>query len=720
MRLTLRTLLAYLDNMLPDEDSKAIGEKLETSEMGSALVHRIRSSTRKMRLSAPAVDGRGIGSDVNTVAEYLDNTLAAERITDFERVCLESDVHLAEVAACHQILTLVLAQPADVSEELRQRMYLLAKGGPREIADSADTQQPLAPPVAIEPMLESPQDVRTRDVPEYLRRRPWNWKAGVMVVVLTLILVLTGLRILGRFDSNHPIIGGVFSPAVVKNESDDKSTPDAPKPDVTTPDPTTPEPATPEPATPEPATPEPATPEPATPEPTTPEPATPEPATPEPATPEPATPDPTTPDPTTPDPTTPEPTTPEPTTPEPTTPKPTTPKPTTPKPTTPEPEPDTPSPATEVGRFLASGRPQFLGRKVGEDWLRLEPRSVLHLGEEFLTLPTYRPQVALTSGLHLTVVGPTLVSLNRQDQTPVLQVSYGRLLIDTAGVGGAKVRLEFQNRTGTATFTNPESTLAVLVRNQLPAGMDPASTPRTLNVRLHATSGSVQWSDSVGPPVSIETGKVLMLSGSADSALADAESLDGWLDGDDLREIDLRASRELEPLLDTERPLRVSLHEQADARQVEVSSLAIQALCQVGMFDQTVASFGDERQHSYWRYHLTNLLDRVAYSPDEAASVEAAFVRLREQDAAEMYKVLWGYSQEQLDAGGAAKLVGLLESEHMDVRVLASETLRTITGGKTHLYRPEKLPIQQKKPIQEWRDTLENRLIRYDLAKPAE
>src|SRR5262249_46914866 len=104
-----------------------IGSKVAESDQARELMERIKQVTRRRRLTTPPTSGPG-GMDANTIAEYLDNDVTPEQSTEVEQICLASDVHLAEVAACHQILTLVLGEPALVPPTAKQRMYALVKG----------------------------------------------------------------------------------------------------------------------------------------------------------------------------------------------------------------------------------------------------------------------------------------------------------------------------------------------------------------------------------------------------------------------------------------------------------------------------------------------------------------------------------------------------------------------------------------------------------------
>jgi hypothetical protein len=137
MRLTLRTLLAYLDNMLDPADAEALRSKIEESEFAKILTERMEATIRQPRLNSLPLDEKGLGLDANSIAQYLDNTLSPELVPELEQFLLQSDMQLAEVAACHQILAAILEMEPIVSPELRHRVRCL--GSPQEIAQGANT-----------------------------------------------------------------------------------------------------------------------------------------------------------------------------------------------------------------------------------------------------------------------------------------------------------------------------------------------------------------------------------------------------------------------------------------------------------------------------------------------------------------------------------------------------------------------------------------------------
>jgi len=149
MRLTLRTLLAWLDDTLPPVQVREIGKQVADSPLAQELVQRIHRVTRQRRLTVPSKNGPE-ATDPNLVASYLDNDLEPEKVAEYEKKCLTSDVNLAEAASVHQILSL-LGQKVQVPAEAKARMYHLVKGRearPVALANGATVEsEPLTKPI---------------------------------------------------------------------------------------------------------------------------------------------------------------------------------------------------------------------------------------------------------------------------------------------------------------------------------------------------------------------------------------------------------------------------------------------------------------------------------------------------------------------------------------------------------------------------------------------
>lgn len=232
MRLTLRTLLAWLDDTLSPSEVREIGRQVEESPFAKELVDKIHVVTRQRRLTVPPLKGPD-AVDANVVAAYLDNELEPDKVADLEKKCLVSDVHLAEVASVHQVLSLV-GQKAKVPVEARHRMYQLIKGreAVKPEADRASRQtepRPMTEPV--QPWISPPPP-----------HRPWLEQFGpaALVAGLILVLCLTAWKTLSTPEhaggSQQPVavLTGPESDAA-KKKAMEAVAPKEPKPEATEP-----------------------------------------------------------------------------------------------------------------------------------------------------------------------------------------------------------------------------------------------------------------------------------------------------------------------------------------------------------------------------------------------------------------------------------------------------------------------------------------------------
>lgn len=712
MRLTLRTLLAYLDDLLEPADAQDIGHRIEESEFATSIINRIHDCMRRLRLGVPPLNARGAGGDANTVAEYLDNTMAPDLVPEFERVCLESDVHLAEVAASHQILTLVLGEPAEIEPASRQRMYRLPYETP-------ELPQPAAVAATLMDAPSAGGRRRHLEVPEYLREREGSgWFSVALMLIAASLLIAAGVYLFWPGEKQ------VAQAIQQENANEEKVRPE-PRPIAAIPD-AKGEEATPSPSeaasTPEPAVTEPVESEPAAeqepapadasaassdvvvepipgtlpgdaseplsmpaapttdniaatrPTPTDVLPADSDDSMPaEPAADTPVVAGDTSTD----------------------------------EPTTTE-APSEASGATQLGRFVSEG--QIMLRHVEpDDWARVPAREPVMAGDVLVTLPDFRGTLALTSGVTAQILGGSRVRLNAVDSqgTPELEIDFGRVVLMSAGQLNSQVRLKSGDQVATLSLSEASTVAGIQITPMLPLGADPLAQAYPPERMLFVSNGAVQWKlGDVAEPVAIAAPAIQTWSGDK-PAQVKPEDLPLWLVREPaLNDIERRATEGVMANIGAERSARLSLSELTTTRRSEVKSLAVRSLGYLDEFEPVVSAVGDFAHRSSWPAEVEILRMAIARDPETAAKVRDAFDAARPSKAKLLFRMLWGYTPDQLRAGGATELVQQLEradpdNVDLDTRVLASWNLEQITGERR--YRPHDPPNLRAPQVRRWK-----------------
>lgn len=771
MRLTLRTLLAHLDGILDPADSEELARKVAENEFASTLAQRINDCTKRLRLGAPKVLGKGTALDPNTVAEYLDSTLAPERMPDFEKVCLESDVHLAEVAACHHILTMIVGQPAQVDAESRRRMYALAsapaegaaaegmaaEGMPAEgmsvesgaagtvglavraaeaAGPAADETLAADPTTSVDgfPTQPMPRPHKPQ-VPDYLREGARQQKMTTALIAVAAILATIAvlafkdplLRLVGMGSGGGETVAQSDDAASGRSNGEPSTAANSTKPANATP--ASPAPRTTDgpsaPAAAQPKTDDAAAAKPATANERVPpspgealNPADELPAD-TPATDAPAS---DTPD----GPPSDEP--------------PALPTPPADAPPTDAAKGDAPRQpdaaprldrAEPVGKLISAD--QLLLRfdtQVGDggDWLRVQDGGMVYGGDRIVALPTFRPRLVLSGGLLVELVADsrdaTIVEMLAPDAegSPGVRVLHGRLAkISSPDKQSVPLRIAFGAKTAKVTLMGNTTTLAVSVDRPYAPGEDPMEVGDPVTATFYATSGSVDVAVDAARPVAVNEAMHLAVFPAGPAQPEPTSPPPQWLVKPEVEWLDASAATNLMRDLTPTASVGVVLAEQFHGRRIEGQSLGARSFGYLGRFDPLVkAGLKDENLSWNWREKmLGGLRQAIRRGPATAALVRDALVKeFGDRNGGVIYRMLYGYSPRDLAGGADAKLVEGLDSPDLPLRALAIFNLNSITGA-TLGYQPEARESQRRAWAARWRDRLQRKEIVYRDAKNA-
>lgn len=749
MRLTLRTLLAYLDRALDTEDDAAIAEKLKQSEFASKLVQRVKACLTNDVLSAPAVTATGTADDANRIGEYLDSVLSAEQVAEVERICLESEPHLAEVAACHQVLTLVLAKPAEIPLSLRQRIYqmdpavdlesIVANGSFDSAGDpftvnassisSAETlpgvsggvsaipTEVTAPPivpvgpddsgvsdaptrlkdtVTLFPAAEAPAMAGSRklsaaDLSDYTVRPsrvvPWL----VSLALLAAFLFVATKAFSPLFDRNgddvvrladsdsgsptsvNPVVPDVSEPTEpvdavpadpAKRPSIDPVAPDGQGPAIVENPPPSVVIVDPDAAVTDSGTKVDSVAMPSV-KPDAPAMVTPiEPPAVEPSPLEAA-------------------------------------------------EPEDPIVVTSEGSLLLIRDPDL------DAWVLGKKGDVVAAESELICPPTFRDKLSIHEEIELTMVGPSRITLRPSPgKAAEVTLGYGRFLV-TGKVDGRQLLVRFGDTESVLTLPTPASVAAIEVLSTRRPGVDPEDVNAIRQViQVLASQGTPKWRSGNRPEVTLESGQLLTVDSGNQVSLSDVSVIPAWLDEpvEVVDSLESLARTGLLQLLRGNESIELSLREAMDFRRAEVGALAARTMLLLGRHDVYFGAegvFSQSKQRTHWPDHFAAMVRTIDRGPELAAAVRQSIMQMDGAQAAEIYRLLWLFSDEQLVAGADEKLVKALDDSNMTIRVLASENLRQITGNLLN-YRPEtETTVRRAADIKKWEVKLRKGEIRW-------
>lgn len=693
MRLTLRTLLSYLDNVLDEPSRAELERQIESNENASEWIHRTRDVMRRLKLGAPDVDGTSSVDDPNTVAEYLDRTLPEESVAEFERVCLESDAMLAEVASCHRVLAMVLAERPEVDPDTQKRLHRLQA----DLAEATRSRVEMAHP---KPMASetppAPEPARNpgrpeKPVPEYLRHQDeGSWLRWAPAIAALLLLAITaGLAFRpGGWLNPAPQVAKQDEPTSVDPEPTDDSEMASDETDGSLDDPTVEEAAeTIEPEVTEEETPSDKVGESA--EPTDGDKTAPESEAmaeegsdaeatvsvdetgqPEESAEQPAgeADDETEP---------------------------------LEDPAAEDPEPALPEFAPPPIRYLSAADQVGLREIEPGSWRRIEIDSELSEPTRFVSAPTYRNAFALGSGVGAELVGLSEVVLSPSpdaETPPRVELTYGRLVLSQEGDSEESVTVEVViDSVPYAATLGPGAVLAIAADRPYEPGHPSLEVRAPLVAMAHGLAGTIEWSSA---DVGLKTTKPRpwIIVGDEAARIPAALSDAGWVDRLEVSPADGYAQPELARALMTGEPVWPQLLVIAGEESFqEVRSLAARAAAAVGHPDPLVDSFRLAKESARWRDNLRRLRETASRSVAQAGEIQRVFGEMfGERTAEELIDLVVGFRDEEVGFEAEAVSQGVLpevvmpalKSDDLATRVLASLVLEDAIEPMERPYRP--------------------------------
>lgn len=357
-------------------------------------------------------------------------------------------------------------------------------------------------------------------------------------------------------------------------------------------------------------------------------------------------------------------------------------------------------------------------------WVRADTDTPILENTELMVLAGTDAQLDLRGNLTVKIEGPARFTIGMNDiasDTEVLIVSHGVFQVEAnvADIDLLWVRSDRRYRT-TLPIT-PAIATVEFMQYQLPGLDSRSAAPAQIDLfsapmgRVIVKEGESTWRLSESMVMA------RVVSANADLALDPTiGSIDQPLPKG--RDYTVRLKDTVEKNFSQVRsdlPSNQTLYEflvklKGDSKQ-ERRFAAISWLAASGEFAFLLDFLNDEKNRNNWRSAIEAVQAAIINHPEYADKLQSYLLENDPQDGSKIYEMITGFSQKQLADGGDAQLVEALDSDSLATRVLAIETLRQITGGRSYGYSANADRKSRRRSIdRQWNKLLGREELRYE------
>jgi hypothetical protein len=349
-------------------------------------------------------------------------------------------------------------------------------------------------------------------------------------------------------------------------------------------------------------------------------------------------------------------------------------------------------------------------RKTDNRWLPLSSQSEISSNQTLKTFAGTTTRLALTDFAKLAILGRSQIKFkSKPNSNAAFQVQIDHGIIAVLGDQGS-IDLEAAGQTCNIELERPGTEVWIYVNRFCPSRNLANLKDRIAIAQILVRKGKAKCAAN-GKSYELNNVRALEFDHNGKFNSGVLSRRPAW-DSTTTSELNRMAAATIVKSLQRDEPIEPQLTKLTEDLRVEVVTMATRMLNWLGYYEPLFQLLDKENNKTVWSKSIEGFRQDLANNDELATAVTEAIKNNKESGLDVMFQMLIGFNNEQLAKGADRMIVDQLSSDVLAYRVLAIENLRQITGS-TYLYRPEVDEQFRKSKVRRWNLAVDRKKIRF-------